>query len=96
METTTRSRKCEPRHRGDGNRGGSQSRCSWPKLKTYLSLSRLVQSESAAVVYDGQQFVGTIIKCDGQYDAFDPQGRCLGTFRNRTDAMRVFPYGGVS
>jgi hypothetical protein len=64
--------------------------------KKYLSLSRLVQSQSAAVVYDGQQFVGTIVKRDGRYDAFDPQGRCLGRFRNRTDAMRAFPYGGVS
>jgi hypothetical protein len=62
-----------------------------PKRQT---LSRLVQSNDAVVVYDGQECVGTIIKFDGQYDAFDARGRCLGSFRKRADAMRAFPSRG--
>jgi len=62
----------------------------------YLTLTRLVQSESAAIVYYGQKLIGTIIKHDGQYDAFDLRGRCLGSFPTRADAVRAFPRRAVS
>jgi hypothetical protein len=54
----------------------------------YLTLTHLVQAESAAVVYYGQKLIGTIIKHDGRYDAFDAFGRCLGNFSRRADATR--------
>jgi hypothetical protein len=59
--------------------------------KTYLSFSQLVQSQSTVVVYDGRELVGVIIKSDGHYDAFDTDGRCVGSFQTRTDAMRAVP-----
>jgi hypothetical protein len=62
----------------------------------YLNFSSLVQSESASVVYYGQKLIGTIIKHDGQYDAFDLQRRRLGSFRNRIDAIRALLCGGAS
>jgi hypothetical protein len=52
----------------------------------YLTLTHLVQSESAAVVYVGQKLIGTIIKHDGRYEAFEVFGRCLGNFSTRADA----------
>jgi hypothetical protein len=64
--------------------------------KRYQSLSRLVQSESAIVVYDGRKFIGTIIKHEGKFEAFDANGRCLGGYYKRTDAVRAFSCGGVS
>jgi hypothetical protein len=62
----------------------------------YLSFTSLVQSETAAVVYDGQKLIGTIIKRDGRYDAFDFHRRCLGSFRKRIDAIRAVRCGAVS
>jgi hypothetical protein len=64
--------------------------------KKYQSLSRVVQSESAAVVYDGREFAGTIIKHEGKFEAFDANGRCVGSFRKHTDAVRAFPSESVS
>jgi hypothetical protein len=51
------------------------------------------QPRQAAVklVYDGRELIGVIIKCDGHYDAFARDGRCVGSFQNRTDAMRAVP-----
>jgi hypothetical protein len=40
------------------------------------------------VVYVGQKLIGTIIKHDGRYEAFDAFGRCLGNFSTRADATR--------
>lgn len=54
----------------------------------YLNFAALVQAESATVVYDGQKLIGTIIKHDARYDAFDAVGRCLGNFSTRADATR--------
>lgn len=54
----------------------------------YLSFTSLVQSETAAVVYVGQKLIGTIIKHDGRYEAFDAFGRCLGSFSTRADVTR--------
>ena len=62
----------------------------------YLSFAGFVQAETAAVVYVGQKLIGTIIKHDGWYDAFDLQRRCLGSFRKRIDALRALHCGGVS
>jgi hypothetical protein len=69
----------------DGTARGADRKTNVPggTSRKYQSLSRLVQSESAVVVYDGQQCIGTIIESDGQYDAFDAHGLCLGTFRKR-------------
>jgi len=61
----------------------------------YLSFPLFVQSESAAVIYYGQEIIGTIIKHGGQYDAFDLHRRCLGTFRKRIDAIRALRCGSV-
>jgi hypothetical protein len=58
----------------------------------YLTLTHLVQSESAAIVYSGQKLIGTIIKHDGRFDAFDAVGRCLGNFSTRADATRSFSH----
>jgi hypothetical protein len=55
----------------------------------YLTLTRLVQSESAAVVYFGQRLIGITIKLHARYHAFDAVGRCLGNFSTRADATRT-------
>jgi hypothetical protein len=62
----------------------------------YLNFSSLVQSESAAIVYVGQKLIGTIIKHDGRYEAFDAFGRCLGNFSKRADATRSISHGSVN
>lgn len=62
----------------------------------YLNFASLVQAESATVVYYGQKLIGTIIKHDGWYDAFDLQRRLLGSFRKHNDALRALHSGGVS
>jgi hypothetical protein len=62
----------------------------------YLSFVGFVQSENAAIVCVGQQLVGTIIKSDGRYDAFDLSRRCLGSFRKRINAVRATRCGAVS
>jgi hypothetical protein len=62
----------------------------------YLNFASIVQSESATVIYDGQTIIGTIIKHDGWYDAFDLQRRCLGTFRKHTYAVHAIHSGAVS
>jgi hypothetical protein len=62
----------------------------------YLSFACFVEAASAAVIYDGQHLIGTIIKRAGQYDAFDLHRRCLGSFRKRIDAIRAIRCGAVS
>jgi hypothetical protein len=64
--------------------------------ENYLSFADFVQSESATVIYHGQKLIGTIIRQNGWYDAFDLHRRCLGSFRNRIDAIRAVRRGAVS
>jgi hypothetical protein len=45
----------------------------------------------ALAVYDGHDFIGTVVESDGQFRAFDAHNRILGNFKSRRDAMRAIP-----
>ena len=50
-----------------------------------------INTTGALGVYDGQERVGTIIKQDGEFFAFDADGKCLGTFDTQIEATRKIP-----
>jgi hypothetical protein len=52
-----------------------------------------LNSPNSLAVYDGQQRLGTIIKQDGEFFAFDGDGRCVGTFDTQIEAVRKIPAG---
>jgi hypothetical protein len=62
----------------------------------YLNFASLVQAKSATVIYDGQKLIGTIIRQNARYDAFDLHRRCLGSFRKHIDAVHAVRRGAVS
>ena len=50
-----------------------------------------INTTGALGVYDGQERVGTIIKQDGEFFAFDADGKCLGTFDPQIEATHKSP-----
>jgi hypothetical protein len=42
-------------------------------------------------IYDGATQVGTLVKFDADFCAFDMQGELVGTFTNLRDAARSLP-----
>ena len=50
-----------------------------------------INAPGALGIYDGQCRAGTIIKQDGEFFAFDADGRCLGTFDTQIEAARKIP-----
>jgi hypothetical protein len=50
-----------------------------------------INAPGALGIYDGQCRAGTIIKQDGEFFAFDADGRCLGTFDTQIEATRKIP-----
>ena len=50
-----------------------------------------INTAGALGVYDGQDRVGTIIKQDGEFFAFDADGKCLGTFDTQIEATHKIP-----
>ena len=50
-----------------------------------------INTTGALGVYDGQERVGTIIKQDGEFFAFDADGKCLSTFDTQIEATHKIP-----
>jgi hypothetical protein len=50
-----------------------------------------INAPSALGIYDGQDRAGTIIKQDGEFFAFDAEGKCIGTFDTQIEATRKIP-----
>jgi len=50
-----------------------------------------INTAGALGVYDGQERVGSVIKQDGEFFAFDADGKCLGTFDTQIEATRKIP-----
>ena len=50
-----------------------------------------INAPGALGVFDGQTRAGTIIKQDGEFFAFDADGKCLGTFDTQIEATRKIP-----
>jgi hypothetical protein len=50
-----------------------------------------ISAPGALGIDDGQARAGTIIKQDGEFFAFDADGRCLGTFDTQIEAARKIP-----
>ena len=52
-----------------------------------------INAAGALGVYDGRARVGSVIKQDGEFFAFDAEGKCLGTFDTMIEATRKIPQG---
>jgi hypothetical protein len=50
-----------------------------------------INAPGALGVFDGQLRVGTVIRQDGEFFAFDADGKCLGTFDTAIEATRKIP-----
>jgi hypothetical protein len=50
-----------------------------------------ISSPGALGIYDGQDRAGTVIKQDGEFFAFDAEGKCIGTFDTMLEATRKIP-----
>jgi hypothetical protein len=45
-----------------------------------------VSAAGALGIYDGQQRAGTVIRQNGEFFAFDAEGKCIGTFDTMIEA----------
>jgi hypothetical protein len=50
-----------------------------------------INTANALGVLDGQTRVGTIIRQDGEFFAYDADGICFGTFDSLIEAARKIP-----
>jgi hypothetical protein len=50
-----------------------------------------INAPGALGIYDGQEHAGTVIKQDGEFFAFDAEGKCIGTFDTMIEASRKIP-----
>jgi hypothetical protein len=50
-----------------------------------------LNSPNTLAVHDGQTRIGSIVKQDGEFFAFDAAGRCLGAFDTQIEAARKIP-----
>jgi len=50
-----------------------------------------INAPSALGIYDGQDRAGTVIRQDGEFFAFDAEGKCIGTFGIMLEATRKIP-----
>jgi hypothetical protein len=57
------------------------------------SQARRRTADHALAVYDGHQRVGSVVKRNGEFLAFDNHNRRVGVFTNQREALRAFPAG---
>jgi hypothetical protein len=50
-----------------------------------------INAAGALGIYDGQDRAGTVIRQDGEFFAFDAEGKCIGTFDTMIEATRKIP-----
>jgi hypothetical protein len=50
-----------------------------------------INAPAALGIYDGQERAGTVIRQDGEFFAFDAEGKCIGTFDTMLEATRKIP-----
>ena len=52
---------------------------------------QMIERQPEPPIYDGQDRAGTVIRQDGEFFAFDAEGKCLGTFDTMLEATRKIP-----
>jgi hypothetical protein len=50
-----------------------------------------INAPGALGIYDGQERAGTVICQDGEFFAFDADGKCIGAFDTMLEATRKIP-----
>jgi hypothetical protein len=50
-----------------------------------------INAPGALGIYDGQQRAGTVVRQDGEFFAFDADGKCVGVFDTMIEASRKIP-----
>jgi hypothetical protein len=50
-----------------------------------------INALGALGVFDGRERAGTIVKQNGEFFAFDADGKCVGTFDTQIEATRKIP-----